>query len=513
MTPAPGPVSLRRASRPRAKKPRTETPDETQAGDRRLLRRPGPRGWAGRGGGAADLLQVPGPWRATTVQVCGLYPFILGTGSPQIGVPLGAHLLTGESVCADPISWFTRAKLIANPSVFVLGKPGLGKSTTIRRMMLGLAAYGTIPLVLGDLKPDYVDLIEALDGQVIRLGRGVGALNVLDPGESAAVAARLTGQFREQVEADARARRLQLVRALIQIVRKARLGVEEDNVLARAITMAVDRRGVTPPVLGDVLHLVHTGPNELRDAANDRGSEARYFDTVRLLEASLSALTSPDGPVGDMFAKPTAVAMHRDRPVAFDVSAIADTDSDLQGAALLACWSTGFGAVAGHHVLADAGLEERRHYFVVMDELWRALRSGPAMVDRIDALTRLNRTDGVGQAMCTHTISDLMSLTSESERQKAAGFVERAGMVIVAGLPGKELPLLAAAGVNLTGKEQALITSWSAPSTFNVAGGAHSAPPGLGKILIKVGSRPGIPVQVRLVDSERALHNTNKRWQ
>ena len=47
-------------------------------------------------------------------------------------------------------------------------------------MVLSLAGFGVLPLVLGDLKPDYVDLIEALDGQVIRLGRGRGYLNVLD---------------------------------------------------------------------------------------------------------------------------------------------------------------------------------------------------------------------------------------------------------------------------------------------------------------------------------------------
>ena len=86
----------------------------------------------------------------------------------MIGVPLGKNLATGAAVCCDPISWFQRAQLISNPSMFVLGKPGLGKSSLTRRMATGLAGYGTIPLVLGDLKPDYVDLIEALDGRSSR---------------------------------------------------------------------------------------------------------------------------------------------------------------------------------------------------------------------------------------------------------------------------------------------------------------------------------------------------------
>ena len=99
--------------------------------------------------------------------------------------------------------------------------------------------------------------------------------------------------------------------------------------------------------------------------------------------------------------------MRRDRPVVFDVSSIDDAEVDLQRAALLACWSAGFGAVNVAHALADAGLEPRRHYFVILDELWRALRAGRGMVDRVDALTRLNRQRGVGMAMISHTMSDL----------------------------------------------------------------------------------------------------------
>jgi hypothetical protein len=92
----------------------------------------------------------------------------------MVGVPLGRNMLSGATLCCDPISWFQRAGLISSPSVFVLGKPGLGKSTVVRRMALGLSAYGVLPLVLGDLKPDYVDLVQAIGGQVVTLGRGRG---------------------------------------------------------------------------------------------------------------------------------------------------------------------------------------------------------------------------------------------------------------------------------------------------------------------------------------------------
>jgi hypothetical protein len=474
---------------------------------------PGRRGLGGRGGGAALLVPDPSTWRASTVQACGVWPFATGAQAPRAGVPLGRHLVDGQLVCADPITWFTTLKLIANPSAFILGKPSLGKSTAVRRMALGLAAQGVMPLILGDLKPDYVDLTRALGGQVITLGPGRGRLNLLDPGHVLAAAARLTGSARAVLLADAHARRLASLCGLLSILRAAPVGDREETVLDRALHVLDDHhRNAAPPVLSDLLELIRAGHPDVRAVALDRGSIDRYRDLTEPLESGLTALCSATGRLGGVFSGATTIAMRTDVPVCFDLSGIEDTHTDLQAAALLACWSTGFAAVAAAHALADAGLEPRRHHLVVLDELWRALRAGRGLVDRIDALTRLNRTRGVGQVMVSHTMSDLHALPHPEDRAKAKGFVERAGMLITAGLPAAEMPLLTSA-VALSSAEQQLLTSWTDPPAWNPAPGTTTAP-GRGLFLIKVGGRPGIPIRMDLTPTERALgiHDTDKLW-
>lgn len=475
--------------------------------------RPAMRGWLGRGRGQSVYVQAPDEWRGTTVQVCGLWPFAIGTGTPMVGVPLGRHIHTGATLCCDPISWFQRAKLISNPSAFVLGKPGLGKSTLVRRMATGLAGYGVMPLVLGDLKPDYVDLIEALGGQVITLGRGRGYLNVLDPGEATEAAARLRAagydRHAAQVLADAHGRRHTMVSALLTILRSAPPTDREETILDRALRV-LDERHEGVPVLGDLLRVIQEGPAEVRAVALDRGSDERYRQITEDLEASLIGLVG-GGRLGETFSRQTTNPMRRDAPVVYDVSAIDDTEMDLQAATLLACWSAGFGTVNVANALADAGLEPRRHYFVILDELWRALRAGRGMVDRVDALTRLNRQRGVGMAMISHTMSDLLALPSEEDRMKAGGFVERSGMVICGGLPSAEMPKLTAA-VPFSRAEQDLLIGWQDPPAWDPATGREAEPPGRGKFLVKVGGRPGIPITVQLTATELAVNDTNKRW-
>lgn len=345
-------------------------------------------------------------------------------------------------------------------------------------------------------------MVDRLGGQVITLGRNRGALNVLDPGEAPDAAARLraAGFHREaeEVLADAHGLRLNMLSSLITVLRKSAPTAREETILARALTW-LDEHHDGVPVIPDLLKVVRAAPAELREAALDRGAATRYQEVTEELEAALVAL-GPGGKFGDVFAKPTTQPMRRDRAVVYDVSAIPQSDGDLRAVALLASWSAGFAVVNIAQVLADVGLEARRHYFVVLDELHQALKAGPGLVDRVDYLTRLNRTVGVGLAMITHTMKDLRSLPLEEDRQKAMGFIERAGFIVCGGLPLSEMPLLTSV-VGLSREEQELLGGWQDPPAWDTKEGREAPPPGLGKFLVKVGGRPGIPVDLTLTEA------------
>ena len=496
---------------------------------KRLSATQSPRGYRGPGNGRVSYVEAPPEWRGTTVQVCGLFPWTAGASAPTIGVPIGPHLRTGSTVCFDVINWFQRAKYILNPSMFVLGLPALGKSTFVRRQITGLAAGGVVPLVLGDLKPDYADLVVALNGQVIKLGRGLGSLNILDVGALEAAADLLDLAARDALAAgnparaeqiakeatrlreESHGRRLNMVVALVLIVRGT-IEDYENTVLSVALRVLSERhRGSLPPTLHDLVGLLDEGPPAVRAVTLDRGSEERYRDTIDPLQRTLLGMV--DGPLGDVFARQTTNRIRLDSTaVCVDVSSISESDTQLQAAVLLACWNDGFGAVEAANALADLGVAPQRRFMIIMDELWRVLRAGGGMVDRIDSLTRLNRNEGVGTAMITHTMADLRALALPADIAKAKGFIERSGAVICAGLPSSELDELQDI-VRFTQEERRMITEWSTPATWGSGQQADLAA-GVGNFLIKVGQRPGVPVHVQLTEVEMAsdVHNTNKRW-
>lgn len=490
-------------------------------------RGPGLLGWRGPDMGTAGVAFTAPEFRASTNQICGMWPFAAGSSVPMVGTPLGRHQFTGAPVCCDPVSWF-RAGLIRNPSMFILGEPGLGKTSVIHRICTALYGFGTIPIVLGDIRPDYIGMIRAFGGQVITIGDGEHYLNILDPGdlpdairllEDAARAANVAGDVQKAADllqaaegrlASYQAQRLSLVVMVVELSRRERLQTVERNIIAAALSYLDETVTGRVPVLADLLEVVQNPPQSVRTVSVDRGSDDRYRNKTEQLEEDLIALTQGVG-LGAAFSKPTSEPMRRDRPVVFDLSAINEDDKALLAAAMLACWSVGMMTTKLNSVLADHGLAPRRHYFIVLDELHRALQAGSGVIDHLVLLTRLNRSRDSGQVMATHTMADLEAVPDEHDRERARELVAHSQIKVFGGLPPVEVKERLTRITEITGREAELIGSWSDPGVLDERTG-EAIPPGRGKFLIKVGRRPGIPVDVVLTSVEADFNRINDRW-
>jgi hypothetical protein len=460
-------------------------------------------GWRLPGAGRIAHITPGAEYQGTTTQLCGLYPFTAGSGSPVAGTPVGRHLLWGEVVCLDPLAWL-RAGLVTNPGVFICGEPGIGKSVLGKRLTVGAVAAGTRVLILGDTKPDYSALTRYLGGQVIRIGRGLDTLNPLDSGPLGTALRQISGVEADTLRREVRARRLALLMALCTLVRGARLSNAEEVVLGRAVDL-LDVRATAggEPTVPDVLAVVAQGPDMLRSAAR-AATAAEYETRTAELVFTLDLLCT--GSLAGVFDGPTSTPIDLDAPmVSVDISAVKAIGDSLLTAAMLCTWSYAFGTVDAAAALADLGLAPRRTWMGVMDELWRALRGAPGLVEYADSLTRLNRAKGMSSVMITHSLADLDALATEEDRAKARGFIDRCAIRICAGLPPRELARLCEIAP-MTGPEQRMVASWSAPETYQ-PGARH---PGRGRYLIKTGGRLGIPVELTLTAAERELYDTDQ---
>lgn len=486
-----------------------------------------PRGFTGPGGGAMDLVLPPLEWQATTMHLCGLNPFVVGAAAPLVGTPVGIHQFTGEPVCVDVMAMFA-AGLIPNPSAFVLALPALGKSTLIRKMFLGAVAQNQTPIVAADVKPEYVSITEAVGGQVIELGHGRGHLNPLAAGSLGSVipllernAAHLESIGKLDVIAETEelvhSRQVTMVAALIELIRQGPVKDWEHALISAALReLRVSGRFDfdNPPLVRDLAEAILTGSKRLMQvAAADTAIE--YATSVKPLRRSLEALL--DGPLGDIFADHTSEPLDLNATaICIDVSALARGDKKLKAAVMLTCWSDAYGAMEAAHLLADVGLAPQKYFLAILDELWQVLGSGAGMVNRIDELTRLNRSVGTGLLQITHTGRDLESLPTEADVKIAKGFIERSGMVICGGLPAGELERLSDV-LQFTTAEQRLITSWSRGAPMRGArNGMRARPMGTGKFMVKSGkdNASGVPIQTLLTDTEveLRLHDTSARF-
>jgi hypothetical protein len=466
--------------------------------------------------GAWRIMPIGPTFRGTSVQVCGFWPFAGGSSRPRIGVPIGADLKNGSTVCCDPFSWF-QAGFVSSPSMAVFGLPGLGKSSFATRQMIGLADRG-IASIVTDLKGEYRDIVFALGGQVVDYGASY-RLNLLDLGAMGEAARRIGGLKGQHLRELAIARSVDAVATQVQIMRRSPVVDWETTLMTTAVTHLdrVFRRRKVRPELGDLLALIQD-PTDDMQACVVVDHRDEYMALVRPLVRSLRAVL--DGPLGRLYGGQSTARLDLSKPaIAIDISTVSRQSEMVLASAMLASWTEMFGAIEAANALADAGLAPQRHVLAILDEMWRGMRLPDAgLVEKADAVTRLNRNDGVGNLFITHSMRDLESMGTEAENKKARGFAERSGIVVTAGLAKEDLYALSDVK-RMSQVEIDTVAGWSTPPGWRprVVRGPDgrsrpAPPPGAGKVLIKLGDRAGIQTQVRLTQTELDLHDTNNRW-
>lgn len=480
------------------------------------------RGFEAPHGGAHLHVDAPLEFQGMSTQVAGMWPFGVGTASPMIGALLGRNLRTGQPLMGDPLSLFL-AGIYSAPSGFVLALNGRGKSSLVVRICLMLKDLGFIPLCLGDLKPDYVGMAQEMGGQHIRLGLGgVGCINALDAGPIWHYLNKLSDKTRAEVDGQIHGRRVNTVAGLIEMILQRRLTEEqsEHTILSAAIRVATEEAAAEgrQPVLADLRRVIQDRHPRIRAAILDM-DEKEYDAEVRDLVKGIIGL-GPDGIFQGMFWGETTVEMDIYQPVVFDVSSIDESEALLRAAAQLVIWSYGQGGALSAKILADEPdpedpegrkkLGPEVHHFMVMDELWQILQAWEGSVYRINEITKVNRTKGLGQLMITHSMKDLR-LSTEERTKMAMGFVERSSMVFLGGLAENEQEDLRQIR-RFSNKEIQQLVDWSAEGTINPATGEMNPPPGRGHFLLKTSNAPGIPFRVDLTEPEKRIHDTNEAW-
>ena len=377
----------------------------------------------------------------------------------------------------------------------------------------------------GDLKPDYAALVNMLEGQVIRLGAGIGVVNSLDPGDLHHALQRLEGKARKDLTDYYNDTRAALMEVLLTIMRTGRenddgggargVTARESDILSVAVRVLHDRHGddPQPPVIADLRDLLREGPDEVRTAAvwDDPGNDELYRAQVRGLLADLHGFSNKMTKFGRLFGDQTTARIDLSRPVDFDISALAQSGDDVVAAVLATTWTSAFAAKNAADVLAEEGLQPRRNHVIIMDEMHRALRASPLMVEKLDLLTRLNRQWGVGQIMITHTFKDLMCMETPAQNTKARGFVERREIKVLGALSRIEMDryLRGECGLPVFRREEDMLEDWATPVNF----GSDASHKGLGRFLIKLGGLLGIPINVEMCPLEKSgFNDTNLKW-
>ncbi len=361
------------------------------------------------GSGRRPSLALPGH-RATTRDACVLFPAV---GSPCTGVRgplLGADQLSGDtSFHFDLIEAYHQGGLIDNTNMFVLGKPGNGKSALIKTLVWrSLAIYGSNRFFcIIDVKGEYRDLAAEAGFLVLDLRPdGPTRINPLgrpatpdDPTETART-------IRHRVAMVAALCATQLGRPLTQ-EQEALLyaAMAEINQLEQA--QQVDGRQVQAR-LSTVAQLLRAPTRAMADAIYANGPDEARAHALPLAVALDGLLTRS---MRGMFDGETPLRLEptETRGLVIDLSAINDDDTALP---LVMVAVTGW---LRELMRADWGPVRKVQVF---DEAWLVMKH-EAIVRYLQDTWKLGRSYGFANIAVLHRPSDLLAQTDAGSAASA----------------------------------------------------------------------------------------------
>jgi hypothetical protein len=377
--------------------------------ERLFTRFVGARGYRRPGSGWAAGLPALSVWRMTSEQTPVLWPFIAARGLPPTGAQMGLDLLSGGTFYCDPLGWVKDDDIpVTNPNVFVFGKPGRGKSGTVKVFCLRMMEFGYRTLVLGDVKDEYESLCHALEVEPYAIGHGLPArVNPLDIGPLGEGWARLPAAEATRRASIVFSRWLTLVRGLVGSQKAGAasipFGPSDETAVSAALRHltgydagASTLREVT---IQQLWHSLDQPSGELVEEC--RHDDVRsFYDGTRLLRDSLGALVK--GHLQGLFDAPTTIQPDWRAPIqSLSLSRLDKSGDEAVGIALLCLNSWG----QGMREIADP-TDVR---IVVRDETWKQMRLGLEPVKTLDANLRLSRHAGDVQVVVYHKPSDPLS--------------------------------------------------------------------------------------------------------
>ncbi|MDR1791287.1 MAG: ATP-binding protein [Propionibacteriaceae bacterium] len=347
----------------------------------------------------------PEVYQMTSDQAAIFWPFISAPGLKPHGAQMGVDYFSGGAFYCDPNGWVMDDDMpVSNPNVMVLGKPGMGKSATVKAFIIRMAAFGYRCLVVGDPKDEYEKLCRFFQVEPIAIGQGLAnRINPLDFGP--------LGQGWEQLSVAEQKRRCDIVFARWLTLIRGMVGSQGvpfgpteakvvDSALKQVTGFAQGASSLRVTTIPELWQCLNSPPQQMIEECRYSSSQ-HFWDDTRALRDALAEMFQ--GALAGLFDGPTTIDLDWMAPIAsLSLSRLEGLGDEATGMALL-CLNSWARAM---RELSEPG--DMR--VVVRDECWRQFRLGIDAVKSFDADLRLSRRDGDIQMAIAHKPSDFLSV-------------------------------------------------------------------------------------------------------